>query len=475
MKDTFLKIAGVKSEKDFYKKYPSEEAFFTAHPEAMQMKQGGAVDLNAFYNQPRFIQTNIMKNGGAHYDDSRDAWVAADGTIGPNGPYNFALGGAMLPEFQFAGQYMNKNPFFSDSDAYTQPSEVRTPGQRTSFMNNLNSSFSVTPAAAVTNTDAATVANTGAAVGASAGAKAVTTPVSQPTGNSQLRGADGKLLSAQQTIYARPLANHQVLGNKSYKFASDASLMPFMGTGMLDNDGLSGYLKAGLGMMSGVGGMMTGLDNVWRGFKGRKEDAPGAANTPTNYQSPMMQESPLQEMQRKKQQQINPSMFPPGMNFAPNPAVDMNNTAAYGGELYKAADGFNYSLNPNVDPTKISIGKTQMSVDPLGLQRTLGANAGLGMFNEVVGMGQAKKQNRMAQVQQGMSDFAYQPDDSNSMAMGYDTLNTGPGQTQAPNLYTPVQYAGQQMVSQYEEGGEYDWTPEQIHQFLAEGGEIEFV
>jgi hypothetical protein len=34
MKAQFLKIAGVKSEKEFYKKYPTEAAFFKAHPEA---------------------------------------------------------------------------------------------------------------------------------------------------------------------------------------------------------------------------------------------------------------------------------------------------------------------------------------------------------------------------------------------------------------------------------------------------------
>ena len=34
MKSEFLKIAGVKSEKAFYKKYPTEAAFFKAHPEA---------------------------------------------------------------------------------------------------------------------------------------------------------------------------------------------------------------------------------------------------------------------------------------------------------------------------------------------------------------------------------------------------------------------------------------------------------
>jgi hypothetical protein len=46
MKDKFLKMAGVKSEKEFYKKFPTEEAFFKAYPQAMEMKKGGNVPTN---------------------------------------------------------------------------------------------------------------------------------------------------------------------------------------------------------------------------------------------------------------------------------------------------------------------------------------------------------------------------------------------------------------------------------------------
>jgi hypothetical protein len=57
MKAKFLKIAGVKSEKEFYKKYPTEAAFFKAHPEAKkQIKKaevgsyiGGEQDAVADY------------------------------------------------------------------------------------------------------------------------------------------------------------------------------------------------------------------------------------------------------------------------------------------------------------------------------------------------------------------------------------------------------------------------------------------
>lgn len=37
----FLRIAGVKTKGEFYKKYPSEAAFFKAHPEARKMAEGG--------------------------------------------------------------------------------------------------------------------------------------------------------------------------------------------------------------------------------------------------------------------------------------------------------------------------------------------------------------------------------------------------------------------------------------------------
>lgn len=39
MINQFLKIAGVKSQNEFYKKYPSEEAFFNAHPEAKHLQK----------------------------------------------------------------------------------------------------------------------------------------------------------------------------------------------------------------------------------------------------------------------------------------------------------------------------------------------------------------------------------------------------------------------------------------------------
>lgn len=46
MKDKFLKMAGVKNEKEFYEMFPTEEAFFQAYPQAREMKKGGNVPTN---------------------------------------------------------------------------------------------------------------------------------------------------------------------------------------------------------------------------------------------------------------------------------------------------------------------------------------------------------------------------------------------------------------------------------------------
>jgi hypothetical protein len=52
MKSKFLKIAGVKSDKAFYKKYPTEAAFFKAHPEAKEsIKKAQWGDLLSSFSQ----------------------------------------------------------------------------------------------------------------------------------------------------------------------------------------------------------------------------------------------------------------------------------------------------------------------------------------------------------------------------------------------------------------------------------------
>ena len=57
MKHKFLKIAGVSSEKEFYKKYPSEQAFFKAHPEALkQMQTGGGLQDQQIFQYPNYDQ-----------------------------------------------------------------------------------------------------------------------------------------------------------------------------------------------------------------------------------------------------------------------------------------------------------------------------------------------------------------------------------------------------------------------------------
>jgi hypothetical protein len=77
----FLKIAGVKSQSEFYKKYPSEEAFFRAHPEAQhlvhqKMAYGGG--LYAYDNGGEPISSDYPDY--ATFKQAHDIWEASMST-----------------------------------------------------------------------------------------------------------------------------------------------------------------------------------------------------------------------------------------------------------------------------------------------------------------------------------------------------------------------------------------------------------
>lgn len=57
------------------------------------MPMGGGMSQN-YMGRRKFIH----QDGGAYYDDSRDAWISADGKVGPNGPAYFQNGGGIYME-----------------------------------------------------------------------------------------------------------------------------------------------------------------------------------------------------------------------------------------------------------------------------------------------------------------------------------------------------------------------------------------
>ena len=94
MKAQILKIAGVKSEQEFYKKYPTEEAFFQAHPEAQMMKKGGST-----------------YSGGVWFQ---------------NGGNSFQIGGDPRAQFNGMPQY-NRNTFSINNPIVAPQNSVAAP------------------------------------------------------------------------------------------------------------------------------------------------------------------------------------------------------------------------------------------------------------------------------------------------------------------------------------------------------------
>ena len=92
MKDKFLKMAGVKSEKEFYKKYPTEEAFFKANPSALKMMQtGGGLQDQQIFQYPNYDQ-NMMAYMQKAQEDQENKPMSAITDMFKNGA--MALGQA---------------------------------------------------------------------------------------------------------------------------------------------------------------------------------------------------------------------------------------------------------------------------------------------------------------------------------------------------------------------------------------------
>jgi hypothetical protein len=125
MKKQFLKIAGVSSEAAFYKKYPTEGAFFAAHPEARKMAMGGTPEAfpqiatfdKAFsYGVPPGPQ--YLSHGGSAYPQAQtEQQFFIPIYTDVYNPYNKAMGGSnveMYPNAKTTPHWGPSNVWFQD-------------------------------------------------------------------------------------------------------------------------------------------------------------------------------------------------------------------------------------------------------------------------------------------------------------------------------------------------------------------------
>jgi hypothetical protein len=116
MIDSFLRIAGVKSEAEFYKKYPTQESFFEDHPEAIELSKheiGGQFRIRDTETNPMMLKAaegfqmpgytpqegdNIYTQTSQHTlaDLKNSDWNKGLATINSLGNYNNMLG--QLPD-----------------------------------------------------------------------------------------------------------------------------------------------------------------------------------------------------------------------------------------------------------------------------------------------------------------------------------------------------------------------------------------
>jgi hypothetical protein len=77
MKDQILKIAKVKSEKEFYKKYPTEEAFMAKHGKQLRKAAMGTKMVDTQLTQLTDWSNPPQAQGGFSFDDAKIALESA--------------------------------------------------------------------------------------------------------------------------------------------------------------------------------------------------------------------------------------------------------------------------------------------------------------------------------------------------------------------------------------------------------------
>ena len=106
MKAKFLKIAGVKNEKQFYAKYPTESAFFKAHPEAKELKKaqvgsfiGGEQDVTpevqSYQDYANLVPLSIVGKTQEQMREEQEKQAAAQAAQQGGGGLMGALQGLM--------------------------------------------------------------------------------------------------------------------------------------------------------------------------------------------------------------------------------------------------------------------------------------------------------------------------------------------------------------------------------------------
>lgn len=525
MKAQFLKIAGVTSESDFYKKYPSEEAFFEAHPEAQMMARGGEMikRQDGSYSK-RGLWDNIRANKGSGKKPSKDM-LEQEKKIRAN---EMEFGGYAIPDMGAGGYHTMPNGMvMADKDPQDMESYKDGGGIPDRYK---NKGFTKVGAKKQSNRPGKkwmVLAKKGddykIVHGGYDGMKDFSQHHSKDRQKNFWNRMGGKN-SSKATDPFSPLYWHKRFGTWAdggeYEDGSQAIIGSFDENGKyvpgkdeqlynyeskyllkdMEKTPVNETLKAVAGLNDPKNVYLQGLPDkgLFGGIKALVSGASALSTSALGYKKLIdkpsdskqyvfdRKDGSMTDMQYLREK-TEASKYLPMEEYLPedpNPFRSTNDEPRFkdGGmpQYQTAGQATSLTYEQWLEKNKAKLSDQYKSEntpsskygDPLGTKFAVQAIGGLGAVDNFIGAQQDANTYQELMRTQGMTDNKFQSDDSFNPFGNY-LPNVGPGNNFQPNRSTKA--SSFMNGGEYAEGGEYEVSEEELQEIIRNGGEIEFL
>lgn len=481
MKNQFLKIAGVKSEAEFYKKFPSEEAFFSKHPEAQMMRAGG--EMGGYHTMPNGMvmadkdhqDISSYKDGGGIPERYKSKGFTKVGVKRDS----TSPGKKWMVLAKKGDDYKIVHGGYDGMKDFSQHGSKDRQKNFWDRMGGKNSSKAQDPFSPLYwHKRFGTWKEGGEYVDGAEAKPGYFEPMGQ-----YVKGTEEDIYNQNNKYLLKDMAKTPV--NETLKSFAGLNDPKNMYLQALPDKGLFGGIKA---IMAGAGALSTSA----LGYK-KLIDKPTSSKQYVfdKTKGSMTDMQYLREKEQDKLNNIEAQKYLPMQDILPedenaypamfrsvNPAAQMQDGGMAKYQVAGEATSLSYEQWLQKNKEKLSAQynsetkQTPKYGDPMGTKFAVQSIGGLGIVNNVIGANQDANTYQELMRTQGMTDNKFQSDDSVNPFGNY-LPNVGPGNNFQPNRTTKA--TSFMNGGEYSEGGEYEVSEEELQEIIRNGGEIEFL